>query len=78
MKSKPYVNQKVRLNPYGLYQIYGTVAGLSPLLQKVFTITSVDSKSMTIDVGTWMVGVDDVEISQFFIDNHCFDEVENG
>jgi len=76
MNEKPKVGQKVRFNDWGLEQCFGSTLGLSHMKNKVLTITWVEQESMTDDVGTWPVEVDDPEITQFCLDNHCFDEAE--
>jgi hypothetical protein len=78
MKEKPRVGQKVRLNNHGLYQTFGSPFGLSLMKNKIMAITWVDDESITDDVDTWVVEVDDRVINQFLIDNHCFDSAEPG
>jgi len=47
MKNKPKVGQKIRLNKFGVRQIYNSSIAPSGLLRQVFTITEVDEESMT-------------------------------
>jgi hypothetical protein len=76
MKEKPRVGQKVRLNDCGLANCFGSSFGLSLLKNKVMAITRVGEESLTDDVDTWVVEVDDPEVNQFFLYNHCFDDAE--
>jgi hypothetical protein len=41
--------------------------------QKMLTLTQVDPESMTDPEETFLVGVDNLEINMYMIDNWCFD-----
>jgi len=71
--SKHKIGDYVRLNNCGLNQIYGTTIGLSHIKSKIMQITHVDDQSVTDDEPRFIVHVDDEEINQFIIDDHCFD-----
>ena len=74
---RPRVGQRVRLNDYGLEQIFGSKFGLSVVKEKLMRITWV---ACIPAAGTdiWPVEVDDEQVNQFLIDNLCFDDAEPG
>lgn len=69
------VGDKVRLNSNGISQIWGTTVGLSKLKERVYEVTWVDSHSVTDNEPLYPILVDDPEISQFMIDDLCFDKI---
>jgi len=68
------VNDKVRLNDTGLETCFGSTLGLQSMKRIVYTITHVDSESMTTDVPTHVVEVDDPELNRFLLSDWCFDK----
>lgn len=72
----PNVGDVVRLNDEGLEQIFGRRTGLSHMKSLQMRITAVDDQSMTYPEPTFIVKVDNPEINQYLIDNHCFDIVK--
>lgn len=70
------VGDRVRLNIFGLEQVFGSAIGLSHMRRRVMTITWVSEESMTEPEETYPVEVDDPEINRFLIDDVCFDKVE--
>lgn len=74
---RPRVGQRVRLNDYGLEQIFGSARGLSDVKDKVMKITWVDCIPAA-GTDIWPVEVDDENINKFLIDNLCFDDADPG
>lgn len=75
MLRNPKVGQLVHLNREGLKLIYGSVLGHSHMMTLEMRLTEVDSESMTNDVDTFLVRVDNPEINMFIVDHRCFDLV---
>lgn len=73
----PNVGDTVVLNDAGLRAVFGTTIGLSHMKTHKMKITSVGAETMTDDVDTRIVEVDDKEINRFFLNNHDFDIVES-
>jgi hypothetical protein len=71
------VGDKVRLNDFGIEQVFGTRGGraLSILKTVVHTITKVDPESMTYPEATFVVEVEDPELNEFLLSDACFDPV---
>ncbi len=76
MKERPIIGQVVRLNNYGIEQING-LSSLDMIEQaKRMVITDVSVDSLTNDVETFSISVDQPLINQFMIDNHCVDLID--
>lgn len=75
--SVPKVGDTVRLNRFGITQIWGTDVGLSFMMEKKMKVISIESESLTFPEETFALEVDDVEINRFLLDNWCFDIVES-
>lgn len=71
----PNVGDIVRFNDTGLEQVFQSARGMSFMKQKEMRITKVAKESATYPEPTFPVEVDDPEINQFLLDNHCFDIV---
>lgn len=69
------VGTLVQLNDDGLRCIFGTTMGLGNMKLKVMSVTEVDRFSMTTDVPSYNMRVDDPEIDQFVLCTPMFDEV---
>jgi hypothetical protein len=73
---KVNVGDKVKLNDHGLEMIFGTPNGPERLLKNIeMTITEIEDPLPVGDGLRYPVRVDVAEISQMFIDDHCFDKV---
>lgn len=73
---KPRVGDSVHLNDYGLEQCFGHTLGLAPMKKVVYTLSHVDSESITSPEITYPVEVTDPELNSFLIDHICFDLIE--
>jgi hypothetical protein len=71
----PKVGDYVRLNDYGLEQIYGTTRGLSPMKKVDMKILHISGRSVTEPEETFPVMVDNKDINDFMIDHRMFDRV---
>lgn len=67
----------VRLNNHGLRTIHGTTIGLSHLKQLTMTVIDIDDESITDDIPTFLITVDNPDINQFVITDRCFDKAES-
>lgn len=66
------VGDRVCFNAHGLKVVFGSTIGCSHMRSKVMVITHVDPESITSPEQTHIVEVDDPEINQFMIYDHCF------
>lgn len=73
MKDLPKVGQVVKLNNYGIMLIGGLMSIEMANQAENMTITSVDNNSITNDVDTFIIEVDQPLINQYMIYNHCVD-----
>lgn len=71
----PRVGDMVRLNDYGLEVCFGSHLGLAPMKQATYTLTQVDTESMTYPEPTYVVEVDDPTLNRLLISHLCFDLV---
>jgi hypothetical protein len=76
-KRLPKVGDTVVLNNAGLEQIWQTAVGLSHMKQLRMKVTAIASVSITDEIPTHLMAVDNEEINQFVIDNNCFDIVDD-
>lgn len=74
--TKMKVGDKIRFNDWGPEQCFGTAFGLSHMKTRIYTITNIDADSITEPELTYIVEVDDPELSLLMIDSDCFDKVE--
>lgn len=75
MTGKPKVGDRVRFNDEGLEVVFGSTVGLAHMRSKILTLTRVDDESLTNDVETYIVEVDDPEIDQYLLASYMFDLV---
>ena len=75
MRSKPVVGMLVRLNDEGMQAINGLKSLAQVQAAQRMKITSVGNESLTNDVDTWMIEVDQPEINKFMISNHDVDSL---
>lgn len=73
--SVPNVGDTVRLNDYGLEQIYGSARGLGHMKTLLMKVVRVEETSVTYPEPTFPLEVDNQDINAFLLDNHCFDIV---
>ncbi|MCK5017272.1 MAG: hypothetical protein KAS32_09375 [Candidatus Peribacteraceae bacterium] len=73
MKDKPMVGQNVCLNDFGMRQIGGITSTEMGRQAENMIILYVDDVSMTDDVDTFIIEVDQPLVNKFLIDNHCVD-----
>ena len=76
MKEKPRVGQIVRLNNVGIDAIGGLKTWEMTQQAQRMTITWVGDESLTDDVETYDLRVDQPLINRFMLDNHMIEEVK--
>lgn len=75
MIKKPYVGQRVRLNDLGMDMIGGLRKAEEFRQSQDMRITFVGDFSLTDDVETFEIGVNQPTINQYLLDNHMVDAI---
>lgn len=76
MKDKPYVGQIVCLNDGGVRSIHGLTSREMIDQSRRMTVTYVSERSLTNDVDTFDINVDQPLINRFILTHHDVDEVK--
>lgn len=69
------IGDKVVFNDEGLKIAFGSKLGNAHMKTKVMTITYIDLTSMTDDVPSHVVEVDDLEINKLLLFDRCFRKI---
>lgn len=75
MIENAHVGMKVRLNSHGVRQIYGTTAGMGPLMKMTMKVTMIVNVNPD-DYRETYIEVDNDEINQFVLSVEDFDPVD--